>query len=83
MSRRSERKRHRELQQAKAENPEKCFCDREPGIAVVRSHSDELLGYTDPMHSVYDYDHTGPTVRYPIRRCSVCGKWYIDAPMTA
>ena len=53
-------------------NPNTCFCKDAP-----HSFSDEFVRYSEPMYSIYDYYKNRP-IRLPIRRCSVCGKEYLE-----
>ena len=57
--------------------PDTCFCD-----SVPRSPHDEFVRKSGPMFSIYDYCKVRPC-KYPIRRCVVCGKEYLDAPAMA
>lgn len=79
-------KKERKLMRDKAKSPGDCFCHREIDSAEamkIHNRTDAVLGYTEPMHSFYDYSKTGPTTKFAVRRCSRCGKGWVDAPVIA
>ncbi len=75
-SRKSVRKAQRKKATLAARYPDKCFCS---GLRTG-CNDDEFIRYSEPI--LWPPLQTKLN-RYAIRRCSVCGKEYTDAPSMA
>lgn len=62
----------------KSKYPDACFCAHSE-----RKESDEYVRESSPLYGTYDFYHQGEPFMYPVKRCSKCGKEYLDAPLMA
>ena len=63
------------------------YAAQHPDECLVRDHrgylNDEIVDYVRMRASIYPVDGYGEMADYPRRRCSSCGKLYIDSPTWA